>query len=132
MPPIDSPAQAFAIAAAVIAFGIVAGILAGLVHGAIVSRRNARLAARRAAELDERLARHGVSPDRQKIVRLCECGHGANYHGYGRFGCYRSNDRGDLCECQHFTPHPPLFDELAEPDAFEDREDPSSTIGRAS
>lgn len=73
------------------AIGIGIGAVVNFVVRFVAKRANARLAARRAAELDERLARHGV-----------------------------------------FTPHPPLFDELAEPDAFEDREDPSSTIGRAS
>lgn len=135
MPPEASEPFIFVLAEVVVWFigGAAIGIGIGATMDFIRKRANARLAARRAAELDERLARRGVSPDRQKIVRLCECGHGANYHTRREWGCYDYDDAKDrFCRCQQFTPHPPLFDELAEPDAFEDREDPSSTIGRAS
>lgn len=110
------------------AIGIGIGAVANFVVCFVAKRANARLAARRAAELD---ARDGIAPDRQKIARLCKCGHPASWHGNGRYGCYSPKVDG-ICDCEFFVPHPPLFDELAEPDAFEDREDPSSTIGRAS
>lgn len=123
--------HAFLLAAFVIALGCTAGLLTGAIHAAVVRRKSARAIEaaniRAIAEAEEQRKR--LTPQRS-----CQCGHARNYHSRFDGGCWSTDDRGphSTCRCAQFDPAPPIFDPLDSPDAFEDREDDSATIGRAS